>query len=79
MSQSKRQTIIEVVTNTSIGFIGSWLIVWMIVHLTENSFYAATLTTTLCTVWSFARGYWVRRYFNYREKKSWGTEISKVQ
>lgn len=65
MSQSKMQTWIEVHTSTWIGFVGSWLIAVAVLRYVDIGPEAqATLMTVLCTVWSLARGYCVRRYFN---------------
>lgn len=68
--QSKRQSWIETTTNTAIGFVGSWIIVFITLHLVENKTWASTLTVILCTVWSLFRGYSVRRYFNTKEKRT---------
>jgi len=68
MSQSKRQSLIETCTNTSIGMIGSWLITMACLLYFTTTIGIATSTTILCTVWSVGRGYCVRRYFNKQDK-----------
>jgi hypothetical protein len=67
--QSKLESFIESNANTFIGFIGSMLI-WEFVikplwHL-QTSFTDNFTITMLFTVWSIARGYGTRRYFNWR-------------
>jgi len=67
MCQSKRQSAKEVVTNTTIGFIGSWIITVLVLYSIEDKTIAATITVIICTVWSLLRGYYLRRYFNNQE------------
>lgn len=62
--QTKRQTLIEITTNMLIGSIGAWLITWSMIKAFADPVEAATYTVVLCTVWSFVRGYSVRRFFN---------------
>lgn len=64
MSQTKRQSMIEICTGTGIGFVGSWLIALACVHYFTGPVATTTAITTLCTVWSLVRGYFLRRYFN---------------
>jgi hypothetical protein len=64
MTQSRKQSAIEVFTGTFIGMIGSWLISYAVLGLLDDRGAIATVTTALCTVWSIARGYWIRRRFN---------------
>jgi len=61
--QTRRQSIVEVVTNTCVGMLGSWLIACGTMLLVEDRVYAATITVIGCTVWSLVRGYWIRRRF----------------
>lgn len=61
--QSRRQSIVEVVTNTFVGMVGSWLIAYSTLLFVEDRVLAATITVVGCTVWSLARGYWIRRRF----------------
>lgn len=69
MSQSKRQSLIETISNTSIGMIGSWLITMACLMFFTSPVGIATSTTILCTIWSVGRGYCVRRYFNNMQQK----------
>ena len=66
MSQSKKDSIKEVVCNTTIGMIGSWLITMACLLYFTTPVSIATSTTILCTIWSVGRGYAMRRYFNNR-------------
>ena len=65
--QSKKGTIIEILWNTGIGLVGSWLITFTVMHFKLSPVVAATLICMLCTIWSIVRGYGVRRYFNKKE------------
>lgn len=67
MGQSKRQSLIETCTNTTIGMVGSWLITMACLMFFTTPIGIATSTTLLCTLWSVSRGYVVRRYFNNKE------------
>ncbi len=62
--QTKRQSMYEVITNTSVGILGSWLITLTTLQFINDKFLIATVTTLLCTVWSLSRGYAIRRIFN---------------
>lgn len=62
--QSRKDTIVEVLTGTFLGLLGSWLITYLCVQLISNKAAAVTVATALCTVWSLVRGYSVRRWFN---------------
>jgi hypothetical protein len=64
MKQSKKQSLIEVCANTTIGMIGSWLITMACLMVFTTPIAIATSTTVLCTIWSLGRGYVVRRHFN---------------
>lgn len=64
MSQSKKQSMKETLSNTGIGMVGSWLITMVTFHLVTDLTIASTIATIGCTFWSIARGYCVRRYFN---------------
>ncbi|AMR57364.1 hypothetical protein vB_PsyM_KIL3b_0118 [Pseudomonas phage vB_PsyM_KIL3b] len=66
MSQSKKQSMKETLSNTGIGMVGSWLITMVTFHLVSDLTIASTIATIGCTVWSIGRGYCVRRYFNSR-------------
>jgi len=69
MSQSRAQSLKETLSNTFIGTVGSFLITWVTLHFITNIVLASAITTVLCTVWSIARGYAVRRYFNNKQSK----------
>ena len=62
--QSKKQSIIEVCSNTFIGMIGSWIITFLVLTYVQNKAIASGMVVGLCTVWSLIRGYYVRRHFN---------------
>lgn len=64
--QSKRQTIVEVLTGITIGLIGSAIITYLcLTNLDQlTAFWMTITTTTLCTIWSLLRGYTIRRVFN---------------
>lgn len=65
--QSKRQSLIETVTSTFTGLVGSWCITFGVMTYLPGSVGArTTVAVALCTVWSLVRGYAVRRYFNQR-------------
>lgn len=66
MSQSKKQSMKETLSNTGIGMVGSWLITMVTFHFVSDLTIASTIATIGCTVWSIGRGYCVRRYFNSR-------------
>lgn len=65
--QSKKDTVIEILTNTGIGIVGSWLITYSVLHSSLNPALAATVICVLCTIWSIVRGYGVRRFFNNKQ------------
>jgi hypothetical protein len=69
MSQSRRQSLIEVAANTSMGMAGSWILTMGCLTIFTTPIGIATSTTILCTVWSLGRGYFVRRHFNNRQKE----------
>lgn len=69
MIQSKRQSLIESLSNTSIGMIGSWFLTMLCLMFFTTPVGIATSTTIACTVWSLARGYCVRRYFANKQEK----------
>ncbi len=62
--QSKRMTLIEIGVNTGVGLIGSMVITYIILHFYNTPATATFLITVACTIWSFVRQYFVRRYFN---------------
>lgn len=66
MSQTKKQSIQEILSSTTIGMVGSWLITMGCLAVFTTPMAIATSTTLACTVWSIVRGYAVRRYFNMK-------------
>ena len=66
MKQTKRQSLIETITNTAIGFVVSLLATFIVLPLFGiDSTPTKNVGVTLCfTVISILRGYVVRRYFN---------------
>lgn len=64
--QTKRQTILEVVTGIVIGLLGSATITYLcLTNLNQlTAFWMTVTTTALCTLWSLLRGYTIRRIFN---------------
>lgn len=70
MSQSKKDSIKEVVSNTTIGMIGSWILTMACLMFFTTPVGIATSTTIACTIWSLGRGYVVRRYFDSKVGKT---------
>lgn len=64
--QSRKQSAVETVTGTVLGFAGSWVISYVSVMTIPHLPTAVTVATLGCTVWSLVRGYSVRRYFARR-------------
>lgn len=64
--QSRRQSVNEAVANTVVGFSLSWATTLACFVLINDKVVAATATTALCTIWSVARSYTLRRMFNRR-------------
>lgn len=64
--QSRSRSLLETCTSTSIGFVGSLCITWGAVAAIANVGTASLVATLGCTVWSLARGYSVRRFFEAR-------------
>ena len=69
MAQTKRQSLMETLSNTGVGMIGSWLITMGCLSVFHTPMAIATSTTLGCTVWSIGRGYAIRRYFTNKEAK----------
>ncbi len=57
---------IEVLTGTAIGIVGSWLITYVVITNVQDKASAAAITVFGCTVWSIVRGYVIRRRFSRR-------------
>jgi len=68
--QSKKDSHIEITLNQFVGIIGGWLIVMFLFPLFNHleQFYVATISSILFFIWSYARSYIIRRYFNRRLK-----------
>lgn len=62
--QSRSRSLAETLTSTSIGFVGSLCITWATLAAISSPGTASLVATLGCTVWSFARGYSIRRIFN---------------
>jgi len=70
MSQSKAQSLKETLTNTFVGMAGSFGITMLCLQFFSEQMAIAATTTILCTVWSIARGYTIRRYYNKQQEKT---------
>lgn len=68
--QTRLQSALEVATNTIVGGLGAWVIVYMSMRLIANPALAATVSVVCCAVWSLVRGYAVRRWFEGMRKGS---------
>jgi hypothetical protein len=68
MSQSKKDSMLEAVVNIAFGAIIAWLITYTANAYVNNHAVAASVSVAGCTVWSFVRQYFVRRYFNARNE-----------
>jgi hypothetical protein len=66
--QSRRQSMIEVGTNTAVGMAGSWVISYASIVTIDDHAMAAAVAVAGCTIWSLVRGYWIRRRFASLEK-----------
>ena len=64
MMQTRMQSLAETVTNTVVGGMGAWVIVYLSMTLIPSPKLAATVSVVTCAVWSLGRGYAVRRWFN---------------
>lgn len=70
MKQSRIDSVKEVICNTGVGMIGSWLLTMLCLMFFTTPVGIATSTTIACTVWSLGRGYVVRRYFDSKAGKT---------
>lgn len=68
MSQSRKDSMLEAIANIAMGAVIAWLITYSANAYIDNHVVAATVSVVGCTVWSFIRQYFVRRYFNARIK-----------
>lgn len=69
MSQSKSESIKEACVNIAFGLVVAWIITYSANHWITDTATAATVSVFGCTVWSFIRQYFVRRWFNNRITK----------
>lgn len=70
MLQTKKQMLIETLVNTVIGFIGAWLITHIMLLKFSNTVWLSIGITTVCTIWSLLRGFYIRHMFNhYRHRR----------
>jgi len=69
-SQPKRHSRYETFTGTSTGFLGSLLITFAVFLYVPGSLSVkAWANTAACTVWSIVRGYYNRRFWNWKHTK----------
>jgi hypothetical protein len=65
--QTRKQSHTEIATNQIIGVMGGWLIVYLAFplfdHLPQGQ--VATISSVLFFVWSYARSYALRRFYNW--------------
>jgi predicted membrane protein len=66
MKQTKKQSLIESLTNTAVGFLISLAATFVIIPLVgyASTFSKNLIVTLFFTVVSIVRGYVIRRYFN---------------
>lgn len=62
--QSKKHTWMEIGTNILIGGVGAAFITYGVLFLNLSNGWTAIVSTILCTLWSIARQYVIRRQFN---------------
>ena len=68
--QTKKQSFIEANTSTFLGFIVSYILSYTVLPLygVEQSYSVSFQITLIYTIASIFRGYFVRRYFNNKNK-----------
>ena len=69
MAQTKRQSLCEVLANTTLGVVGSFIITMVCLHFFTTDVGIAVSTTLACTVFSIVRGFYVRRWWNSKLTK----------
>lgn len=71
MSQRRHHSLLEVVSNTAVGFIGSYWLGFLVLPLLgfEVTHASNFIIVSIFTVWSIARGYMMRRLFNLLHTK----------
>ena len=70
MSQSRKDSMLEAWVNIAFGAVVAWIITYTATTYVDDTKLAATISVIGCSVWSFIRQYFVRRYFNARIKSS---------
>lgn len=70
MDQSRKDSILEATANIALGMVIAWSITFTANTYITTPSTAATASVFGCTVWSFIRQYYIRRYFNARSKNS---------
>jgi len=73
MSQTPKQIAEEVLVNTTVGMVGSWIISFTVILYVESAFIASSLTVVLCTLWSLLRNYTVRHHYNRKYSRPTST------
>lgn len=70
--QSKKESLFEVTINTLIGFFVTLLLAPLVYKVAnvEMSYSQMGFSTVLFTLISIIRGYFIRRIFNYNEKRN---------
>ena len=70
MSQTKKQSHIEIITNQVVGIVIGWSIVYFIFPLMSSLTQSqlATVSTIIFFISSYFRGYILRRFFNWRHR-----------
>ena len=69
MSQSRKDSMFEAWVNIAFGAVVAWIITYTATTYVDDTKLAATISVIGCTVWSFIRQYFVRRYFNARNSE----------
>jgi ABC-type protease/lipase transport system fused ATPase/permease subunit len=73
MTQSKRSSLLEALTQTGIGYLQScliwWVLVWGAWFDINTSIAEGMFIQAIYTVASVLRGYVIRRYYNWRLNK----------
>jgi uncharacterized membrane protein YfcA len=69
--QACKQSHTEILTNQVVGICGGWLIVYLLFPLFDHLPQAqvATISSCIFFVWSYARSYAIRRFFNWRHHR----------
>jgi len=69
MKQTKKQSLIESMTNTGFAFCISLIAAWLIfpLYYPDNSFRDTLEITLIFTAVSILRGYLIRRFFNMKQ------------